>query len=376
MFVKRIKSENRLKRVCNMKKIVLLAFVMALLVMPLPVQAQEYDPLDEFRVDGSAPARDPNTGTGNTTNEALPNINELEFNPDDINNLNGMPSLELDPDLSIEEQRMIIEQQMRETSYEAALNGLMPMNPEEIRRFLQYYRDTREASEERIGGIPTPEVRVETVSLDPGVAPPVIKLSPGHVTSLTILDITGQPWPVKDVTWGGNFEVISPGEGGHVIRINPMEAHAVGNMSLQLVELKTPVTFSLQTQLEVVQYRFDARIPEYGPLADTPIIEAGIGNMRAAAKDENLTRLLGGVMPNDMELVSVSGVDGRTTVYRHEGRLLLRTPLTLLSPAWDASVKSADGTTVYALPDAPVLLLSDRGRMVRASVMNEEEGYE
>ena len=362
------KQEDRLVRVCAMSKILPLLFIGGFAVSSFTgaAIAQDYDPLDQFRVEEGEPAPD----SGN----AIPDVDTLQFDSEEEQpaDFGGMA---LDPNMTIEEQRAEIEQRMRDESYDAALNGLIPMNPQEIRNFLESYRDTRQASEERIGGVPTPEVRVETVSLDPGVVPPVIKLSPGHVTSLTMLDMTGQPWPVKDVTWGGNFEVISPGDGGHVIRINPMEAHAMGNMSIQLVGLKTPVTFSLQTQLEVVQYRFDARIPDYGPLAEAPIIETGMHSMRSAAKDKDLTRLLGGVTPDDMEFLSISGVDGRTTAYRHDGRIFLRTPLTLLSPAWDASVKSADGTTVYSLSDAPVLLLSDRGRMVRAMINKNDEAY-
>jgi len=68
----------------------------------------------------------------------------------------------------------------------------------------------------------------------------------------------------------------------------------------------------------------------------------------------------------------VSGVDSRTAVYRANGVTYLRTPLTLLSPGWSASVKSADGTTVYVVNNSPVFLLSDRGQMVRAVVQEQK----
>lgn len=259
-----------------------------------------------------------------------------------------------------------LQQKAREQAFDSALNGMMPMSPDQIRTLLDKYKVTREVTETRIGGAPKPEVTVQTVSLDPGVTPPVIKLSPGHVTSVNMLDMTGQPWPVQDVSWGGNFEVISPGEGGHLIRISPMAAHEMGNMSVQLVGLKTPVTFTLQTQLEVVQYRFDARIPEYGPQASMPIIDPGLTIQ--AGSDKALTYILDGAPPSGTEKLKVSGVDGRTSVFRLGDSMYLRTPLTLLSPGWNASVKSADGMTVYVVNNSPVFLLSDRGKMVRAVV--------
>lgn len=280
-------------------------------------------------------------------------------------------AFDIDVAPSIEEQEAELLQKAKENAFDSALNGMMPLTPSQIRMMLDKYRVTREASEERIGGVPTPEITVQTISMEPGTAPPVIKLSPGHVTSLTMLDMTGQPWPVQDVSWGGNFEIISPNEGGHVIRISPMGAHEVGNMSVQMIGLKTPVTFMLQTQLEVVQYRFDAMIPEYGPMAKPPLIENGAPTLEAGS-DKTLMRILDGTPPAGAKKMMVSGVDGRTSVYTVGGITYLRTPLTLLSPGWDASVKSADGMTVYAVHHSPVMLLSDRGRMVRAVVQDSK----
>ena len=87
-----------------------------------------------------------------------------------------------------------------------------------------------------------------------------------------------------------------------------------------------------------------------------------------AGTDKMLTQVLDGVPPAGTEKLTVGGVDARTSVYRAGGTTYLRTPLTLLSPGWSASVKSADGMTVYVVNNSPVFLLSDRGKMVRAVV--------
>lgn len=321
--------------------------------------ADVQDPLAEFRRAQQAEAPAP----ANTTPAPTPGGFQqpgADQPADQYYNLNTLSAED------VEAKRAELEQKAREQAFDAALNGMMPMTPDQIRALLDKYKVTRDVSESRIGGMPKPEVTVQTVSLDPGVTPPVIKLSPGHVTSITMMDITGQPWPVQDVSWGGNFEVISPGDGGHLIRVSPMGAAEVGNMSVQLVGLKTPVTFTLETQLDVVQYRFDARIPEYGPNATPPIIDPGL--TIEAGSDKALTQILDGVPPGGTEKLTVNGVDGRTSVFRSNGTTYLRTPLTLLSPGWSASVKSADGMTVYVVNNSPVLLLSDHGKLVRAQV--------
>ncbi len=350
----------------------------ACLLAPLSVNAQDIsDPLAGYRKENTPEPLPTQTVDEAQVTPPLPTPGGFQI-PGEGDNKDQMSleesltfeAMQMEAQMSLEEQQARVEKITRDTAYDAALNGLMPLRPEEIRKMLEFYRQSRQAAESRIGGAPKPEVAVETVSLDPGATPPVIKLSSGHVTSINILDITGQPWPVQNVSWGGDFEVISPDEGGHVIKISPLKAHEVGNMSVQLLGLKTPVTFTLFTQIDVVQYRFDARIPEYGPYADMPIIDTGITTI---AGDSTLTTVLQGILPSGAARMTVTGVDGRTTVYRYQNMTFVRTPLSLLSPGWSKSARSADGTTVYVVENSPVLLLSDRGKMVRAIVEDKED---
>jgi intracellular multiplication protein IcmK len=269
-------------------------------------------------------------------------------------------------ELDTEEQKKKLEKQ----TFEEALKMLLPLSPEQIIKVLDNFKQSREASETPIA-TPSPRIEVQTVSLDPSQEPPTIKTSPGRVTTLTVLDATGAPWPIQDVSWGGKFEITPPEEGGHIVRITPMTAHGAGNISIRLVDLITPVTFSIQTGLDEVHYRFDARIPKNGPLAKTPLIEYG-GLNTVAGGDENLVQMLDGTPPGSAEKLVVEGTDGRTSAWRASGHIYLRTPLTLLSPAWDSSVSSADGTNVYTMNDTPVILLSDQGKMVRAHIATDE----
>jgi len=261
----------------------------------------------------------------------------------------------------------------RDETVERSLRQVLPMAPEEIVKTLKAFEESRRAAEEPIS-VPTPQIHVETVSLDPGVAPSVIQTSVGHVTTLSFLDVTGQPWPIQDASFAGQFEMTAPEEGGHVIRIVPLSAHGVGNISIRLVDLITPVIFTLKQGLETSHYRFDARIPKMGPLAQAPLIDHG--GLSAVAGDETLVSFLMGVPPSEAEKMRVDGVDGMTTAWSLAGNIYLRTPLTLLSPGWSSSLSSADGMKVYRVGDAPVMILSDRGRMVQARIAsweNEDE---
>lgn len=332
---------------------------------------QTANPLDRFRTDVEQPTQQV------PTRQVRPPVDNGDtLPPPTVGGFQqqGLPQEEINEALqnynlgnvSLEEQQAEVERQSRRAAFEATMNGALPLTPDEILELLDRYRDVREASESRIGGAPKPEVVLQTVSLDPGVSPSVIKLSPGHVTTLNIVDATGQPWPVQDISWGGNFEIIQPQEGEHVVRISPMKAHEVGNLSVRLLDLNTPVIFSLRTYLDEVQYRFDAQIPELGPYSEAPLIDNF--EIGATAGNVDLTKILNGTPPAGTEKLDIDGVDGRTTAYNLNGQIYVRTPLTLLSPGWNSSIKSADGTTVYIIGKSPVLLLSDKGKMVRAQI--------
>lgn len=281
----------------------------------------------------------------------------------------GMQPLVETPE-QIEAEQAAEKKKVEDQAYDEAVKELMPMTPEQIRKMLNTFKESRQASETPITD-PVPHVQVQTVSLDPSQPPPIIKTSPGRVTTLIVLDSTGAPWPIQDVSWAGHFDIQPPEDGGHVVRIVPNTAHTMGNLSIRLVDLITPVTFTLQTGLDEVDYRFDARIPKTGPLAKAPLIENG-GIKTTVGSDENLVQILDGTPPSGSEKLKVEGADGRTSGWRVAGHVYLRTPLTLLSPAWSSSVASADGMNVYVLNDTPVVLLSDEGRMVRAHIATAE----
>jgi intracellular multiplication protein IcmK len=272
------------------------------------------------------------------------------------------------PSLSQEDMRA----QLRGRAFEAAADGMLPLTPDEIRALLERYDAVQESVEVPYYGRPEPVVAVETASLDPGTAPLTIQVAQGHVTTVTFLDISGAPWPVEDISWAGNFEVVESGgdDGTHILRITPQSEFAYGNMSIRLTELQTPVILTLATARDKVHYRFDAIIPDYGPFATAPLIQARAGPTPGG---KEISRVLEGVVPAHFARLNVTGVDGRTRAYRDGGTTYLRTPLTLLSPGWSAHVSSADGMRVYTLDGAPVLLLSDRGRMVRAYLSDRGE---
>lgn len=275
-------------------------------------------------------------------------------------------------DLQFNDGAEKIEDGFRKEAFDRALKGLLPLNPEEIRTVLEQHDRTVESTQVPVHPYPRPELVVENVSLDPGVPPLTVKLAYGYVTTLSILDSSGEPWPIVDTSWVGDFLVQEStwDETTHILRLSPQSQFAHGNISFRLLGLNAPVIMTFETNRDVVHYRFDAVIPQRGPGTRPPLIDSGI---TFTAGDPDMSIALSGVTPSDADILNVNGVDGRTTAYVYNGLTYIRTPLTLLSPKWESSVTSADGTKIYALEETPVVLLSDKGRMRRVQLTPRED---
>ncbi len=275
-------------------------------------------------------------------------------------------------DFEFEKSTEELEDSFRKEAFDQALKTLLPLKPDEIRTLLEHFDRTVESTQLPVHPYPRPESVVQNISLDPGVAPLTVKLAFGYVTTLSILDSSGAPWPIEDMSWVGDFNVqeSTVKELTHIVRISPESQFAHGNISMRLMGLNAPVIMTFETGRDAVHYRMDAIVPKKGPGASTPIIDPGV---TLTSGDPDMSIALSGVVPSDAEILEVSGVDGRTTAYIYNGLTYVRTPLTLLSPGWDSSVTSADGTKIYALEETPVILLSDRGRMVRARLTARED---
>lgn len=256
-----------------------------------------------------------------------------------------------------------------EKSFKRASGGLLPLSPDQIRDFMRRMENTDSAAVAPSQGPPKVQTRITTLSLDPGTDPPQIELASGFVTTITIVDATGEPWPILDVGVGGSFEVSPTQAGSHIVRIMPLNRVGVGNLSVVLKDLTTPVIFRLASGGPSVDLRYDARIPKYGPGAKPPLIN----RPRLEAGNETIMLLLANAPPNTAKRIKISGLDSRTMAWSISDHMFVRTPLTLLSPAWDASVSSTDGMTVYEIQDAPVLLMSDNGALVRARLSRDDD---
>lgn len=250
---------------------------------------------------------------------------------------------------------------LREQAFKQLLNNSYPLTPEQINRLHKRKDETEFAIATEPKVPPTPVSSTLTVDLSPGATPPVIRLSGGFVTSVVFLDATGQPWPVADYSLGNPKDFnIAWDKSTNTLFIQKLEtSYGTGNLAVRLGALDTPIMLSLVSGQKEVDYRVDLRVLARGPNALPALMPDKIGG----AAPSLLVGVLDGVPPPGSKELSVSGANARA--WLSKGKLLLRTKLKILSPAWSASVSSADGTRVYQMSPTPLILASQDGETVK-----------
>lgn len=246
-------------------------------------------------------------------------------------------------------------------AFEMLTEEVLPLSPDQIQRLRRYYDATLEAKATPPKAPPTPNFSTTKVQLDPGSAPPIIRLATGFISSLVFVDACGEPWKISAYSIGDpdNFN-IQWDQKGNTLFIQSKKQYSHGNLAVRLWELDTPVMITLVSGQKNVDYRVDLHIPERSPDCKPPVIDTPFET--AANANPLLMNLLDGIPPKGSTKLGVLGGYGHAWLV--DNKIYFRTKLTVLSPAWVASVSSPDGTHVYELMMTPLIVASLDGKTV------------
>lgn len=248
---------------------------------------------------------------------------------------------------------------LQDPAFQGMTGKMFPMTVDQIRALREMYETTKRVTAEPPRTPPKPLVSSQNVSLSPGTVPPVVRLANGYVSSIVFVDQTGAPWPITAYSIGNPqaFNIQWDNE-SNLLMIQGHGAYVSGNMAVSLKKLDTPIMLTLVSEQNVVDYRLDFRVQGRGPNAN--------GAMIASTLPQNnnhiLMNLLDGVPPSNARSLEVEGGQGQA--WLQGSTMFLRTQLTVLSPSWQATMNSPDGTKVYQMAATPLVLVSDRGNSV------------
>lgn len=252
--------------------------------------------------------------------------------------------------------------EISQTAFNNMVNTVLPMTPDQIHRLKQLFTATQYAQAAPPGIPPRPVATSQIVNLAPGATPPVIRLAQGFVTSLVFIDSTGAPWPIESYSIGDPQRFnIQWNKVDNTLMIQAMSLYNYGNMAVRLKGLVTPVMLTLIPGQKDIDYRVDLRIQGLGPNA-APVL----GECLPGSANPVLLGVLDGIPPPGSRELNVCGADFQ--VWLLGDKMFVRTHFTILSPAWRATMSSADGTKAYEMQKTPMLLISLHGKAVPVKI--------
>ena len=251
-------------------------------------------------------------------------------------------------------------------AFGSLLDSALPLSPDQIKQLHHLYDLTQQAVSASPSLPPTPVSSSLAVTLEPGSTPPLVRLSAGFVSSLVFVDSTGAPWPITAYGLGdpSSFNV-QWDQTSNALFIQSLKPYAHGNLAVRLASLNTPVMISLVSGQKEIDYRVDLQIRDRGPNAEAPIVPESL--QLGTQVDPRLINVLDGVAPqHSKQLILIPNI-GQAWLTK-ENTLYLRTTLTLLSPAWTATISSPNGTHVYEMSKTPLVLASQDGKTITVEI--------
>jgi len=256
-----------------------------------------------------------------------------------------------------------------EAAFRSLLRMISPMDEAQLRVLRQLLdRQALVLAEPPSGVRPTPRTRAISLTLRPGEELPRLRLFPGNATSITFSDVTGAPWPVQSFTVGNPqaFAASEAGERGrtNMLVVSPLASRIVANnLVVSLAGHPVPVVFAIEAGGEEIDFRVDVTVRARGPHAvPEPVRPPDI----PPTDDRTIQAFLDGVPPSGAEPLRTSHRD--VDAWRFRGRMYLRSPFEVMSPAWRARARHVSGAILHVMDETPVVLMTERGRMFQLRI--------
>lgn len=248
--------------------------------------------------------------------------------------------------------------------YQQFVDQAFPATPAQIHDLHRRVNQTQMAVAKPVAPA-KPQTGSISVSLSPGATPPKIRAYFGNTSSIVVVDSSGAPWPVENFRIGNSaaFQLNRmDGAEGSSFALDANVPHAQSNMLLQLVGTKSPIVIELVAGQAEYDARLEVRVQGRGPNSVASTV-----NTLPAGTDGRLLSVLDGVAPAGSKALSVASANAQAWMLP-SGRMVVRTPIKIVSPAPTSFVSSADGTHVYEFMPTSDLLGMSNGDFVNITV--------
>lgn len=237
-----------------------------------------------------------------------------------------------------------------------SLDRVSPYSPAEVRRLRSELDERERAWYENLSKKPQPRAVVSEYRLDlsPGASPPVVRVTLGQGALVTFLSADAKPWPIKESDNFNSKGIRVTQLSAHVLSVSLLSPYATGSVGVILDGLASGITFTVVPAQKETDHRVEMVVPKvFGTDAAKAGGEAFLP--MPGFNTEELSQYLFKIPPATAKALKVEGAADVTAWQAGRDRMIVRTALTVVSPAAFRRHSSADGTHVYELPLTPVI---------------------
>lgn len=255
---------------------------------------------------------------------------------------------------------------LSDRAFEALIEQMYPTSTDRLRNIKEQERELQKTLYDNRA--PTPESRIIPIQGKIGEPVQTVYVSPLHTTVISIVDATGEPWPLTSISFGNELDYTVQTVDGHeynnAIAITPKRAAGTTNMIFTLVD--QPVAFNII--LKSTDEKFNPapllQVQKYGPRAKQGVVQTqvGFGNVKIGGEDgldqdTILKNIILGIAPSTFQKLVTTDTEVEAWLYGDD--LYIRTNYMPMSPLPMASFHGPNSFSAYRMRRLPVVVFTN-----------------
>ncbi len=245
---------------------------------------------------------------------------------------------------------------LRERAFQVLMEEMYPTTPKQLTTIKEKEREYNQVlydNEE-----PNELTELIQVSTKPGAHPVTVKVAPFHTTTINLIDLTGQPWPLAAVMAGNKedytVEKVETHASHNVIQIQPKREFGTTNVVLSLVGLSTTISIKLKNDRYEYHPTPILQLDLEGPQAK-PVVINTLGSVN---EDSALKSIVLGIRP-DESFIPLKSSDPNVEAWQRKEELFIRTKYYPSYPIPRGIHHGPSEYKAFLLSFLPILTLTD-----------------
>lgn len=241
-------------------------------------------------------------------------------------------------------------------AFEVLMEEMFPTTPEQLRKIQEREREINRVIYDNKE--PKPLSDIISVSTRPGEPPRVVHVAPMHVSSINIIDVTGQPWPIESISTGNAIDYTASVPAAHahanVFQVVPLRETGTTNLNIYLAGYPLTIPLILKNSTDKYYPSAIIQIDREGPQAKP----SQVFTLESGKFDLVLKDIVIGVTPNNFERLKTN--DRNVEAWRFNEDIFIRTSYRAMSPLPRGIYHGPSNYVAYRMANIPVVVFTNQ----------------